>query len=176
MSERKILQVTATGGDKNSENVLTSPARFVSSIDDAIHQVIQDLRDTLWAFQVCVGLAAPQIGVDLRIAVLNWERESRDEDLVMINPELLSTSGKRDTKRESCMSVWGLQGEVERRTRALVRFLDEEGSPQEISFTGFGARVVQHEMDHLDGQLYRDRLRSGASLLKTDLFDRDSPA
>jgi peptide deformylase len=174
MTVRDIIQVLETGGDAAMEKILTQPARVVTDFDEYLHRLIGDLRDTMWRHEICVGLAAPQVGEDLRVAVVNWERGSRDDDLILINPIVMNTSGKKDLKRESCMSLWGLTGDVERRDKVSIRYADESGQQKSASFEGFGARAVQHEIDHLDGVLYRRRLKAEAELRPIDIFEKDT--
>lgn len=119
---------------------------------------------------LCVGLAANQIGQNLRIAVV--ERPDK-EPLVLLNPTIVSASGKKDKKRESCMSVWGLTAEVERRTKVRVAYQDLDLAPHEETFEGFLARVVQHEIDHLVGVLYVDV--AVTPTVPTNIFDGYSP-
>jgi len=151
--------------------VLETPTIPVSGIDDSVLKLVEDLRDTMWSYDICVGLAAPQVGERLRVAVVNPKRESRDEDLPLINPVLISTWGAKDSKRESCMSLWGLQGEVVRRSKVKVRFTNILGEEEERVFEGFIGRVIQHEVDHLDGILYVRRLESASDLEPSAVFD-----
>jgi peptide deformylase len=169
MTVRLLVQATLNGATAIGGS-LTEPTRVAELDDNELHQLIEDLRDTMWHHEICVGLAAPQIGDQRRVAVVNPIRKSRDEDIVLINPTILSVSGKKDTKRESCMSVWGMQGDVERRSRVEVRFTQTDGSSATHKYEGFIARVVQHEVDHLDGVLYVARLKSGSRLAAAEHF------
>ena len=171
MSVRRIVQSARSGGSPAEDAVLRTPARKVEVFDRSLVRLVGDLSDTMWAHPICVGLAAPQIAVSAAVFVANWRREDRSEDLVAVNPEVLSTSGKKDRKRESCMSVWGLTGEVERREKITLRFQDVHGATCERTFEGFAARVVHHEVAHLQGVLFADQLRPGAELAPTPLFD-----
>lgn len=151
------------------DQLLRTSTTDVLDFGPTVDDLVSDLRDTMSAHAVCVGLAAPQIGSSLRVAVA---QVADGETVVLINPVVLATSGKKDVKRESCMSLWGLTGSVERREKVLVAYLDERGSPQERQFKSFAARVIQHEIDHLDGTLYDTRAQGG--LVRTDLFDAES--
>ncbi|MEW1707334.1 peptide deformylase [Microbacterium sp. NPDC089190] len=135
--------------------------------------VADDLIDTMNSQPLCVGLAANQIGSDLSLAVVSFPSSDRPP-LVLVNPRIVSLSGKRDKKRESCMSVWGMMGEVERRTKALVAYQDMNLAPHEENFEGFQSRIVQHEIDHLNGILFSDLVQAGA-LLETTLFEGYEP-
>ena len=100
-----------------------------------------------------VGLAANQVGLPLRLVVIDCKEES----LVMANPRIVSGSGWQE-EEEGCLSVPGIRGDVRRKAKMAVRFLDLEGREHEVDFEGFLARVVQHELDHIDGILFTDRL------------------
>lgn len=132
-------------------------------------ETVKDLLETMHSQPLAVGLSANQIGSSLAIAVVR----TPDEDLVLVNPRPASLSGKKDRKRESCMSIWGLAGEVERRDKAHVMYDDLELSPNEIRLKGFTSRVVQHELDHLNGVLYNSLVRGDLS--PTELFAGHSP-
>ena len=119
-----------------------------------------------------VGVAAPQIGVSLRVCVVDvsGSKLGRDNNhglLVLINPEIITAEGAA-TMREGCMSVPDYTGEVERATRITLRYQDDTGEKRELVAEGFEAVAIQHEMDHLDGILFLDRISS----LKTGLFRR----
>lgn len=174
MPIRKIIQSQLSGGSEANEALLHSSAIYAHSLNDEIINVIQDLRDTFWAYPFCVGLSAPQIGSSYAISIVNPTRESSKQDLIIINPKIITLSGKKDRKRESCMSVWGMLGEVERRDKLLLEYRDINFNPQKTSFSGFLSRVVQHELDHLNGILYTDRLYKDTVLEHADFFDNFS--
>lgn len=136
---------------------------------------IEDLLDTMFAHPVAVGLAAPQIGLAIQIAVINPTRETREGSLVLVNPLLMSISGKKDTKRESCMSLPYFAGEVERRLKVTVQYSDRNGEKQRLTAEGFLARVIQHEVEHLAGRLYTAAMKRGAGLEPTDVFNYPDP-
>ncbi len=148
----------------------------VTGIDREIHTLVQDLRDTMRAGPGSVGVAAPQIGVTLRVCVVDVSksrngRENNHGLLAMINPRIISCSGAA-VMREGCMSVPDYTGDVERSTEIRVSFLDPQGETHEITASGFEAIALQHEMDHLDGILFLDRIVS----VKTGLFRRKTYA
>jgi peptide deformylase len=152
--------------------VLKKIARPVARIDLEIIALIADLLDTMRAGPGSVGVAAPQIGVSLRACVVDVSanrhgRENNHGLLTMINPEIIAHSGA-GVMREGCMSVPDYTGEVERATAVTVRFMDDTGAVRELEASGFEAVAIQHEMDHLDGILFLDRIVS----LKTGLFRR----
>ncbi len=154
--------------------VLKKLCNVVAVIDPEILGLLQDLLDTMQAGPGSVGVAAPQIGVTLRVCVVDVSNSRNGKDnnhglLQMINPEITTRSGTA-TMREGCMSVPDYTGDVDRATEITVRFLDELGNIREIEASGFEAVAIQHEMDHLDGVLFLDRISS----LKTGLFRRKS--
>ena len=154
--------------------ILKKVCRSVEVVDAEITGLLQVLVDTMRAGPGSVGVAAPQIGVILRACVVDVSanrhgKENNHGLLHMINPEIVAREGS-DVMREGCMSVPDYTGDVERATQITVRFMDGEGACQEITATGFEAVAIQHEMDHLDGLLFLDRITS----LKTGLFRRKS--
>jgi peptide deformylase len=156
--------------------VLKKLCHQVQDIDSTIQCLIDDLLDTMQAGPGSVGVAAPQIGVTLRVCVVDVSanRHGRDNNhgrLCMINPEIVTREG-RAIMREGCMSVPDYTGDVERSTEITVRFSEPDGSQREIAASGFEAVAIQHEMDHLDGVLFLDRIVS----IKTGLFRRKSYA
>ena len=157
---------------KYGATVLRKPAEPVSEIDEEIQKLIDDMAETMFAAPGA-GLAAPQVGVSKRVIVIqSLEDPSGKDFLALINPEIVSTEGKAVTE-EGCLSVLpGFRDEfrqgVPRAERVVVRALDREGKPIEIKGVGLMARVLQHEIDHLDGLLYIDRL----SPAKRDVIKR----
>jgi len=144
----------------------------VVTIDREIHTLIEDLLDTMHDGPGSVGVAAPQIGVTLRVCVVDVSanrhgKENNHGQLCMINPEIIARNGVA-VMREGCMSVPDYTGDVERATEITVRFQEPDGSAREIAASGFEAVAIQHEMDHLDGVLFLDRI----VCLKTGLFRR----
>jgi peptide deformylase len=146
----------------------------VDRIDAAVLQLLDDLVDTMLAGPGSVGVAAPQIGVALRACVVDVSKNRHGKDnnhgrLLMVNPEIVESSGAA-VMREGCMSVPDYTGDVERATEITLRYTEPDGTQRELSATGFEAVAIQHEMDHLDGLLFLDRITS----LKTGLFRRKS--
>lgn len=137
-----------------------------------VDALIQNLVDTMFASGHSVGVAAPQIGDLRRVAVVDVSRSKLGRDnhhglLTMINPEIISRSGEK-VMREGCMSVPDYTGNVTRAEEIVVEFRDRDGSERVIRAAGFEAVAIQHELDHLDGLLFLDRVSS----LKTDVFRR----
>ena len=141
--------------------------------DQEVEILIQDLIDTMVDSGHSVGVAAPQIGTALRVVVVDvsksklGKKEQNHGLLTMVNPEIINSTGKK-TMREGCMSVPDYTGNVDRAEEIVVQFLNRAGEEQVVQAGGFEAVAIQHEIDHLDGLLFLDRVSS----LKTDLFRR----
>jgi len=145
----------------------------VTGVTAEVCAVIDDLLETMRASPGCVGIAAPQVGVASRIIVVDvsaHRRGGQEENhglLVLVNPEILARGGKQ-LVREGCMSVPDYTANVQRAQWVLVDALDKEGKQTILEAIGFEAVAIQHEVDHLDGYLFLDRVSS----IKTDLFRR----
>ncbi len=139
-------------------DVLTRPTRKVEEFDGSLKELIRDMFDTMYSAEG-VGLAANQIGVSLRVMVIDTalKEDVPDIKLVLINPEISSSEGRIKFK-EGCLSFPGLSVEVERFEKVEVKALDEEGREKVIHLEGFPAIVFQHEFDHLEGITFLDRL------------------
>lgn len=152
---------------------LKQVAEEVKTFDDKLQSFIQDLDDTMAAGPGGVGIAATQVGVMQRIVIVdvsNYPRLKKAKHhghLILINPEILDWQGMKKG-REGCMSVPDFTGNVIRADNIVLNALDEKGIKQEYEMEGFEARAVQHEIDHLDGLLFLDRLVSR----RNDLFKR----
>jgi peptide deformylase len=145
----------------------------IDNFTESAPQILQDLVDTMIDAGHSVGVAAPQIGDLYRVAVVdvsNSKLGKKQENhglLQMVNPEIIETEGSQIV-REGCMSVPDYTGNVTRSESIVVQFLDQNQQLQVIRCDGFEAIAIQHELDHLDGLLFLDRVSS----LKTDLFRR----
>jgi peptide deformylase len=136
---------------------LRQKARPVEQVTPAIRQLIQDLAETMYAAPG-VGLAAPQLGEPHRVFVVDAAAEDEPSALhTFVNPEIVAREGT-STYREGCLSFPGIAEEIERAARVTVRALDAEGRPFELTAEGLLATAIQHENDHLDGQLMIDHL------------------
>jgi peptide deformylase len=133
--------------------VLRGRAKRVSRLDDFVRRLIDDLVDTMRAAPG-VGLAAPQIGVPLRVIVIEYE----DQLYAVVNPEIVKHSGEA-TDEEGCLSAPNWQGPVSRATSVVVKGRDRNWKELRIKAEGWLARIFQHEVDHLDGILFLDRVR-----------------
>ena len=147
--------------------VLRQKVETVTSFDDALKQLAKDLAETMYAAPGA-GLAANQIGVCQRVAVINVsDDEEEKKHLVLVNPEIIEKEGCQ-IDEEGCLSVIDLTANVERYSKLLVRAQDLDGKQWEFPAEDFFARVIQHELDHLSGILFIDRL----SVLKRSLYKR----
>jgi peptide deformylase len=144
---------------------LRTKATPVAVFDEALRRLVDDLFETMYGAKG-VGLAASQVDVHKRLLVLDVS-ESRDQPMVLINPQILSAEG-RIPGEEGCLSLPGIYDKLERASRIRVRALDRDGKPFEIDAEGMLAVCIQHEMDHLDGKLFVDYL----SELKRQLIRR----
>jgi peptide deformylase len=152
---------------KHGAGVLHQPASPVANITPEIQQLIDDMVQTMYAAPG-VGLAAPQVGVPLRIFVADVSFGRNPGDLIcFINPEFVDRDGMQ-LEDEGCLSVPGFNATVARPSRVVMKGLNRAGQPQQLEGTGLLARCFQHEMDHLDGTLFVDRLRG----LQKDLIIR----
>lgn len=144
--------------------ILKKKAVKVEKVDDELRVFLDDMLETMYD-SVGVGLAAPQVGVSQRILVIDYEQEEDDNGnrikgnpRYFVNPEIIWHSDEKVCGEEGCLSVPGQRAEVERFEKIRVRYLDYNGKEQEILADDFLAIVLQHEMDHLDGILYIDRI------------------
>ncbi len=147
--------------------VLRENAQSVNNIDNGIQRLIDDMIDTMHQAPG-IGLAANQVGRPLSVLVIDIQREECEYGLiVLINPELVSARGEI-TFDEGCLSVPEYFANVKRHKEVVVRGLDREGKKIEIAAEGLLAVVLQHEMDHLEGKLFIDRI----SPIARDIFKR----
>jgi peptide deformylase len=147
--------------------VLHRPADPVAEITPEIDALVDDMIQTMYAAPG-IGLAAPQVGIGKRVFVCDVSAGRNPADLlVFINPEFVERDGMQ-LEEEGCLSVPGFNATVARPARAVLKGLDRHGEPQSIEASGLLARCFQHEMDHLDGTLFVDRLRG----LQKDLIVR----
>jgi peptide deformylase len=152
---------------KYGDAPLHETAKVVDSVTPDVDRLVEDMIETMYAAPG-IGLAAPQVGVPLRIFVVDLSAgRDRNGLIVLINPEFTEVEGVQ-LEEEGCLSLPGFNATVVRPTRVVVRGLDRQGAPQVHEGTGLLARAFQHEMDHLDGALFVDRLRG----IKRDMIVR----
>lgn len=138
------------------EAVLRQKAKPVADITDETRRLIRDMFETMYA-EEGVGLAAPQVGISERVIVVDPHEEG-SEAFALINPEILEASKETEKFEEGCLSIPGLRDLVERSRSVRVRGFSPEGELREFEAEGLVARIVQHEVDHIDGILFIDRL------------------
>ena len=144
---------------------LHDPATDVRELTADVQTLVEDMIETMYAAPG-IGLAAPQIGVPLRVFVVDLSLGRKADDLIVfINPEFVEREGMQ-LEEEGCLSVPGFTATVARPMRAVVRGLDRTGTMRTVEGTELLARAFQHEMDHLDGKLFLDRVRG----IKRDLI------
>src|SRR6266487_4960158 len=136
--------------------VLRQKAKAVAQVDDAVRTLVDDLFETMRAARG-VGLAANQIGVARRVAVVDVG-ENDPPPLVLINPVIVERGDEVAIAEEGCLSIPEIFGDVERRAHVVVEALDRDGRPYRAAADGYKARAIQHEIDHLDGILFLDHL------------------
>jgi len=175
-----ILKVARMG-----HPVLRARARAVDPADirsTEVQRLIDDMFETMREYQG-VGLAAPQVHESVRIFVAGFapspDEDEDDEDadrrvplMALINPEITAVAGDPVEDWEGCLSIPDIRGKVPRTKQIIVRAYDRRGKRVEIRASGFTARVIQHETDHLDGVLFFDRMKSFATLTFLDEFGR----
>lgn len=143
-----ILDIRVLG-----DPVLRKPTKPVTNITDELRKLIADMFETMYAAEG-IGLAAPQVGRNERVAVVDVEGKK----FALINPEILATSGAPEKAEEGCLSIPDIYGDVVRPAEVTIRALDEQGVPYEAAANELLGRCFQHEIDHLDGKLFIDYL------------------
>jgi peptide deformylase len=152
---------------KYGHATLHRPAERIDALTPEIQVLVDDMIDTMYAAPG-IGLAAPQVGVGLRLFVVDISVGRRAEDLIVfVNPEFVERDGMQ-LEEEGCLSVPGFNASVARPAKAVVRAKDRTGAERIVEGTGLLARALQHELDHLDGKLFLDHLRG----MKRDLIVR----
>lgn len=146
-------------------SVLRQKAKPVTSFDDTLKELVKDMAETMYDAPG-VGLAAPQIGVSLQVAVIDITPKDEPNNLiVLVNPKIIKGEGQ-EIDEEGCLSVQDYSTNVKRFTKIWVEAQDIEGNPLNFVAEDFYARVIQHELDHLDGKTFLDRISS----LKRSLY------
>jgi peptide deformylase len=140
--------------------VLRRKAKKVGAIDRSVKKLVKDMSDTLHVEEGRVGLAAPQVGVSLRVAVICLPE---GKDIILINPEIVRRKGRRLVS-EGCLSIPGYVGELYRAETVTAKALDIKGKEVRIKADGLLSQALEHEIDHLNGILYVDRMENMDSL------------
>ncbi len=158
------------------EKSLLQPSVKVDNIDDELRQLIDNMGETMFDAPG-VGLAAPQVGINKRVIVYDVNARSKEDDetpeikeefRALINPEIISASGSTVSKEEGCLSVLDYNADVKRYEKVSIRALNLEGRKLEFNVEGIPAIIMQHEIDHLDGILFIDRI----SVLKRAMYKK----
>jgi peptide deformylase len=144
--------------------VLRQKTKHIRAVDKSVKKLMADMQKTLHAEEGRVGLAAPQVGVSLRAAVICLPGE---EDIILINPEIVKKKGER-TVTEGCLSIPGYIGQITRAESVTAKAQDINGKAIRIKAEELLAQALEHEIDHLDGVLYVDHLESPDDLRKIE--------
>jgi len=159
---------------KLGDVVLRTPARRIGKVDEAVRDLARDMLVSMYAARG-IGLAAPQIGVHQQLLVIDLEIEDpASPPLVLVNPEITAVGGSICTYEEGCLSIPGVYLDVVRPSVVDIAYRDEMGRPKRLKADGLMARCIQHEMDHLNGVLFVDRVSDADKLnsgLKEQGFD-----
>lgn len=160
MTVREIVKI--------GEPILRQRAKRIHRVDDYTKRLVQDLIDTLHEANGS-GLAAPQISVPLRAIITKVDEQIH----VVLNPEIVKESDEEIEADEGCLSMPGWYGPVTRKERVTVRGLSRTGKPLKIKSEGWEARAFQHEVDHLDGVLFIDRMEDPSKLHKIETVEEE---
>jgi len=162
-----------------NDPVLRSKTEPIDELTDSVSELVDDMIETMYNSDG-VGLAAPQIGKSLKIFVMDGDPVLEEEEekygiLVFINPTIVEKKGKKTPMDEGCLSIPDVREKVFRPETILIRYKDRDFNDQEKEFTGWMSRIIQHELDHLNGILFIDYLSTFRKrMVKSDLEDIDS--
>ncbi len=145
-------------------DVLRKESESVEDFGEELEEFLLRMVETM-LIEDGVGLAAPQVGVSKSVAVVNPEPENEKTLIKMVNPKIVSFSDETESCDEGCLSVPGIRGNVIRPVAVEVTYLDEKGSEHRMQADGLLARIIQHEIDHLHGVLFVDRLSIAKKML-----------
>jgi peptide deformylase len=160
-----VKEILKFGNPKLREISKYIPKKDIKSKD--MKDLVKDMFDTMNAASG-IGIAAPQIGVNKRVAIVNFN----DAFHVMFNPVIIPLTDSKQGFWEGCLSVPNMRGWVERPKRIMVYWLDENAQPKFIETNSFLAAVFQHEIDHLDGKLYIDKVEDNKKLIHQDEYNK----
>ncbi len=145
---------------KEENPAIRKPNVPVKKVDKKLKKLIKDMEETMFSVDG-VGIAAPQVGVNIQLALARLNPESKEEMVLpLINPEITHFSEEMEEMEEGCLSAPNQWGPTERHKAITVTFEDLKGQKQTLSFEGFNARIIQHEVDHLNGKLFIDRAKN----------------
>lgn len=146
------------------DGVLRRKGSEVEDFDEELRELIRRMVETM-IVEGGVGLAAPQVGVSKRVAVVNPEPDNPDTLVALVNPRIVSSGEQTSCVEEGCLSVPGVRGKVTRPVEIEIEYQDDRGGRHRARVDGLVSRIMQHEIDHLDGVLFVDRLSLGARAL-----------
>ncbi len=150
-------------GDK----VLRQPAKRIAKVDDGIRQLVKEMLQTMYSANG-IGLAAPQVGINKQLLVVDCELEDPTSlPIIMINPKIVRASQELCVVEEGCLSIPNVYLDVTRPKTVEISYKDEHGRPQKRQFADLPARVIQHEMDHLNGVMFVDRVDNPLALAES---------
>lgn len=146
------------------DRVLRQPAKRVAKVDDQLRNTIKEMLQTMYSAEG-IGLAAPQVGIHKQIIVIDIALDQPDEPpLVLINPKITQSGMNFCSSEEGCLSIPGVYLEVTRPEQIEVTYKNEQGKPCKLEANGLLARAIQHEMDHLNGVMFVDRVENNLAL------------
>ncbi|HAC65908.1 MAG TPA: peptide deformylase [Cyanothece sp. UBA12306] len=149
------------------DRVLRQPAKRIAKIDDSIRELAKEMLQTMYSSNG-IGLAAPQVAVNKQLLVVDCDPEDpTNQPLILINPKITRSSQELSVVEEGCLSIPGVYLDVTRPQAIEVSFKDEQGKPRKIQASELLARVIQHEMDHLNGVMFVDRVNNGLALTES---------
>ncbi|MGF1481284.1 MAG: peptide deformylase [Cyanophyceae cyanobacterium] len=146
------------------DRVLRQPAKRIAKVDEGVRAFVREMLQTMYSSDG-IGLAAPQVAVNKQLIVIDCEPDNAaNPALVLINPQIKRYSNDLCSAEEGCLSIPGVYMDVIRPQAIEVAYKDENGRPQKLKATGLLARAIQHEMDHLNGVLFVDRVNNSLAL------------
>ena len=161
---KEKLEIPPLEIHKLGDRVLRQSTKRIAKVDEGVRQLVRKMLQTMYSADG-IGLAAPQVAVNKQLLVVDCDpKEAANSPLVLINPKITSSGGTLCRMEEGCLSIPGVYLDVIRPQTIEVSFKDETGRPQKLQACDLLARVIQHEMDHLNGVLFVDRVENPLSL------------
>lgn len=168
---RETKMAKSLGIRKYGDTILREKSEVVKEFGPALVPLFERMEETM-IVERGVGLAGPQVGVPRQIAIVNPDPDDGTKLIKMVNPRIVEASRETEKIEEGCLSVPGVRGDVVRPSKITVEYQDESGAVRTLEAEGFLARIIQHELDHLNGVLFVDRLSfAKRSLIKSKLKD-----
>lgn len=162
--EKKKLEQPPLDIHYLGDRVLRQPAKRIAKVDDNIRKIIKQMLQTMYSADG-IGLAAPQVGIHKQLVVIDIHLDNPDvPPLVLINPKIIKSSSNFCTGEEGCLSIPGVYLDVIRPEAIEVSYKNEQGKPSTLKATGLLSRAIQHEMDHLNGVMFVDRVDNNLAL------------